>query len=123
VLGKNACSIDVSTQLFGDPCYGTPKHFDASLTCSGANATLIIAIEAAVPANARATVRLPIPAAVPPVAVTVREGSVVIFSGGAFVPGTAGVYGAAARANDVPRGWYTIDVEVGAGTFSLSATR
>ncbi len=34
-LGKQNCSIPVSTDLFGgDPCYGTHKHFSVQATCS-----------------------------------------------------------------------------------------
>ena len=97
----------------------TPLSFPPSGSGAGGP---IIEIEAAVPANARATVRLPIPAAVPPASVTVSEGGAVVFAGGAFKPGTPGVYAAAVRTNDAPQGVFTIDVEVGAGVYALAAT-
>ena len=121
-LGKAACSIDVSTSVFGDPCFNTLKHFDAALTCSSAGAKPVVTIEAAVPANARATVRLPIPGGIPPANLTVTEGGATVFAGGAFRPGVEGVYGAAVRTSDAPTGTYTVDVEVGAGVFLLAAT-
>ncbi len=109
-------------RFFSRPPLHEPHHPRSALLLAGSGAGgHIIDIEASVPANARATVRLPIPAAVPPASVTVSEGGAVVFAGGAYTPGTPGVYGASLRTSDAPQGVYTIDVEVGAGVYALSA--
>jgi hypothetical protein len=98
-------------------CFDTLKHFAASLACPAAAGP---ALTATVPTNARATVRIPLPAATSPAAVTVREGGAVVWAAGAFVPGVPGVAGAAAGAEDLPAGAATIDVDVGSGTFAFT---
>ena len=118
-VGKSSCTIAVSTQLFGDPCFGTAKMLDAQLTCSVAAG---VAISATVPTNARATVRVPFPAGTPLDNVTISEGATVVFAKGAFVSGAAGVLGASVGTNDLPVGVVTVDVEVSSGAFSFSSS-
>jgi hypothetical protein len=33
-LGRNNCTIPVTTPVFGDPCYGTVKHLSVQATCT-----------------------------------------------------------------------------------------
>ena len=40
-LGKSSCTISVSTNLFGDPCFDTVKQLDAQLTCSTASGSVV----------------------------------------------------------------------------------
>jgi len=118
-VGQTACTIDVSTALFGDPCFNTLKHFNAQLACPAATG---ISLAVTVPTNARATVRVPFAAGTPLANLTVLEGGVPVFARGAFVPGVAGVAGAAVGAEDTPAGDVTVDVLVGAGSYAFSTT-
>ena len=119
-LGKSSCTISVSTNLFGDPCFDTVKQLDAQLTCSTASG---VAVAATVPTNARATVRMPFPASTSLGNVTISEGSAVVFTKGAFVPGAAaGVLGASIGQYDLPVGIVTVDIEVASGAFSFSSS-
>jgi alpha-L-rhamnosidase len=117
-VGQNTCTIDVADSLFGDPCFNTVKWLSAQLVCSTPG---FLALTATVPANARATVRLPFPASTAPSSVTVTEGGITIFTNGAFVPGVLGVTGAAFGVNDLPAGILTVDVEVGSGVYALAS--
>ena len=118
-VGKASCTINVADTLFGDPCYNTVKVLDAQLTCSVAAG---VAIAATVPTNARATVRVPFPAGTPLSNVTISEGATVVFAGGAFVNGAAGVLGASVGKYDLPVGIVTVDIEVASGAFSFSSS-
>ena len=125
-VGKTACTIDVSTATFGDPCFNTLKHFSALLNCSAAHTAPPLSLSVTVPANARATVRVPFPATVPASAVTISEGSVtptVIWSAAGYVPGVAGITGITPGTTSLPVGQATLDVEVGSGSYVFLMTR
>jgi hypothetical protein len=116
-VGKQTCTIPVGDAEFGDPCFDTVKVFSGQVVCSGASLTLAVTV----PANARATVRLPYNAAGGP-NVTVTEtgtgAALPVFVAGAYTPGAPGVYGAALSAATA-----TVDVEVGSGTFAFEASQ
>jgi hypothetical protein len=96
------------------------KHLDAQLQCSTPAG---VSITATVPANTRATVRIPFPSGTNLAAITVSESGSPVWAAGAFVPGTPGVLSAAAgSADDTPVGSITLDVVVaGAGTFTFAS--
>ena len=54
-VGKAACTINVNTALFGDPCYNTVKHLDAALACSSAGNNVVFANGSYVPGVAGVT--------------------------------------------------------------------
>jgi len=113
-LGKSSCSIAVGDSLFGDPCFNTVKSFAGQVLCDVEG----IALEVTIPANARATVRMPLDAARPFTGLTVTEGGATVFAAGAFVPGVAGVTGAALHAADA-----TLDLEVGSGDYGFVSSQ
>jgi alpha-L-rhamnosidase len=42
-LGQSACSVAVDAAAFGgDPCFGTLKHFDGAVTCSGGGSSTTV---------------------------------------------------------------------------------
>jgi hypothetical protein len=92
------------------PCYDTPKSFAAQALCSVEG----VALDVAIPANARATVRVPLDRAKPFSSVTVSEGGAPVFASGAYVPGVAGVTAAALNTADA-----TLDLEVGSGSYAF----
>ena len=97
----------------GDPCYDVVKHLDVQVTCAVAAFTF----DVSVPANARATVLVPYGAGANATGVTVTEGASAapVWAGGAYVPGVAGVSGAADDAAA-----HAIAVRVGSGSYSFS---
>jgi len=116
-VGKPSCVIDVSTTLFGDPCFDTVKKLDAAVTCSAALPGAI-SITVTVPANAAARVRLPFAGALP-AGLRVTESGAPVWAAGAFVPGVPGVVSASVGTDDLPVGVSTIDFEVLAGTYAF----
>ena len=118
-VGKQQCTIQVSTSLFGDPCYDTVKHLDASIACSAAAG---VSVAATVPTNARATVRMPFAASTNLLNITISEGGAPVFQSGAFVSGVAGVLGAAVGKTDLPVGTATVDIEVSSGSFLFTSS-
>ena len=123
-VGKASCTIDVSTTLFGDPCFSTLKHLDVLLNCSAPPASPLLQVAVTVPANARATVRLPFPASVAPAAVGVREGGAVVWGPGGYAPGVPGITGCALAGAQAatPVGLATLDCEVGSGEYAFTVT-
>ena len=123
--GKASCSVPVSSASFGgDPCVGTSKVYSASLACGPPIPGSMpgVAMHLSVPANARATVRVPFAAAAGAAGLAVLEGGAAVFRAGAFVPGVAGVVAAALNtAADVPPGLQTVDIEVLAGDYSFAS--
>ena len=121
-VGKTSCVVDVSTTLFGDPCFNTLKHLDVLLNCSSPGPTSIpLLLTATVPANARATVRIPFPASVPPAARRVTEGATPVWGPAGYLPGVPGITGITPGTDSLPVGTATLDVEVGAGTYAFTA--
>lgn len=110
-LGKQSCTVYVSDTVFGDPCYGTVKHFSAVAQCAQSAAFLLTAT---VPANTGATVMLPYLAGNTS-SITVTEGGATVYTNGAFVPGTPGVTAAYLVANAS-----SVAVEVGSGTYNFA---
>jgi hypothetical protein len=108
-VGQHTCTILVSDTVFGDPCYGTVKHFSATAVCAQEDG---LNLQATVPANTRATVVLPFTGASARVSVT--EGSTVVFANSAYQPGDAGVTGAYLVNNGT-----AVAVEVGSGSYSF----
>ena len=123
-VGKTSCTIDVSTALFGDPCFDTLKHLDVLLNCSAAPTAPPLVVAVTVPANARATVRLPFPSSLAPAAVSVREGAAPVWGPGGYAPGVPGVSGCAPAAAGAatPVGVATLDCEVGSGEYAFTLT-
>jgi len=123
-LGRAWCSVAVSSADFGgDPCVGTSKVFSASLVCAppGPGSVPGVSMRITVPANARATVRVPF-AAGPAATFSVLEGGVAVFVAGAFAPGVPGVEAAELNtAADVPPGLQTVDVEVLSGDYVFTS--
>jgi hypothetical protein len=112
-VGKPSCSIAVGDALFGDPCYDTVKVFSAQVACSaGAGLSLSVTV----PANARATVKIPLlPGAPTAGAFVIETGTGTLFpvwKNGAFLSGAPGVLAASLVAPTFPGSPYTIDVEV-----------
>jgi hypothetical protein len=95
------------------------KILDAQLTCS---VPAGVSVAATVPTNARATVRIPFPAATNTMNITISESGTPVFQGGAFVNGAAGVLGASVGVNDLPVGVVTVDIEVASGSFSFTSS-
>jgi len=108
-VGQHSCTVPSSDQVYGDPCYDTVKHLDVQLVCASSAFTM----EATVPVNARATVVLPLGGASAS-SVTITEGatSTVVFTGGAYVPGSPGVTNAYSMA-----GGAAVGVDVGSGAY------
>jgi alpha-L-rhamnosidase len=115
-VGKASCVIDVSTTVFGDPCFDVPKMLDAAVSCAPPALPGALSITVTVPANAAARVRLPFAGALP-AGLRVEESGALVWAAGAFVPGVAGVVNATVGSDDLPVGTSTIDFEVLAGTF------
>lgn len=80
------------------------------------NATTSFTLTAAVPTNTLAEVRLPFPAAAA-ATLTATEGGATFFKAGAFVPGVAGITGAA-----VDAATSTLVIDAGSGTFAFAVT-
>ena len=114
-VGKPSCVIDVSTALFGEPCFNTLKHFDAVVTCTAALPGAI-SLTVTVPANAAARVRIPFPGSLP-AGLRLSESGAPVWASGAYVPGVPGVLNASVGTDDLPVGTRTLDVEVLAGTY------
>jgi len=119
-VGQTSCTIDVSTALFGDPCYDTVKHLAAALACPVGAAGVALAVT--VPTGARATVRVPFPAGTALGNATVLEGGAPVWARGAYVPGVAGVLGARPGSEDLAGGDATVDVEVGSGSYAFTSS-
>ena len=86
------------------------------------NASAAFQLNATVPCNTAAEVRVPFPAAAAGGAVVGAEGGVVFFKNGAFVPGAvAGVTGAALFA-DAASGAAALSVQVGAGAYAFTTS-
>ena len=81
-----------------------------------ANATTAVTLAATVPANARAEVRLPFPAAAA-ATLAATEGGATIYKNGAYVPGVVGISGAA-----VDAATSTLVIDAGSGTYAFEAT-
>jgi hypothetical protein len=79
-------------------------------------------IEATVPTNAFATVRIPFPASTNLGSIVVSEGNSTVFANGTFVAGTPGVLAGKLGATDLPVGQATIDIEVSSGNFVFSSS-
>lgn len=112
-VGQHSCTVPSSDQVYGDPCYDVVKHLDVQVVCASAAFT----IEATVPVNARATVVLPLGGgSASSVTVTEGAGNTVVFTGGAYVPGTPGVTSAYPLASGT-----AVGVDVGSGSYVFSA--
>jgi len=112
-VGKPSCTIPAADTTFGDPCFNTVKVLSVQALCSGSSVTL----DVTVPANGRATVRIPFSRAGGQ-DVTVTESGTVVFAKGAFQPGVLGVFNATLSAASA-----TVDVEVGSGAFAFAASQ
>ena len=118
-MGKAACSIPVTTDFFGEPCFNVLKHLSVALNCSSPGAAIPpLELKVNVPTNGRATVRLPFPAYVSPSQVTITESHVVVWDKGTFVP-SLGITAIAPGVFDLPNGLATLDVEVLSGEYDF----
>ncbi len=118
-VGNMKCVIDVSTAVFGDPCYNVAKTFDAVVACAAPALPGALSLTVTVLANAAARVRLPFTGALP-AGLRVEESGTLVWAAGAFVPGVPGVVNATVGSDDLPVGTSTIDFEVLAGTFAFT---
>ena len=111
-VGKSSCSVLADDAAFGDPCPNVVKRLAVALTgpCDSVTYTL----SATVPAGATGTAYVPV--SDPSTAVVMESGSRV-WAAGSFVPGTAGVLGAAVGTG-VNAG--TIGFSLGSGEFAFS---
>jgi hypothetical protein len=123
-VGKTSCTILPSVTVFGEPCFDTLKHLDVQLNCSAAPTAPPLLVAVTVPANARATVRLPFASSVAPGAVSVREGAAVGWGAGGYVPGVPGISSCALASAGAatPVGLATLDCEVGSGEYAFTVT-
>lgn len=118
-MGMASCSIPVTTDFFGEPCFNVLKHLSVTLNCSTPAASIPpLELKVNVPTNGKATVRLPFPASVSPSQVTITESGVVVWNKGTFVP-TLGITGITPGVFDLPKGLATLDVEVLSGNFDF----
>lgn len=94
-VGQSTCSLPATTAYFGgtDPCLNVVKYLAVALEgdCAGVSLTYSVTI----PTGSIATVVVPTMGA-PLGEVTIDEGGVVVWSGGAFAPGVPGVPAGAA---------------------------
>jgi serine/threonine protein kinase len=125
LAGEQDCARDlVGTHAYMAPEIVTSKQYSAVLSCTPPSPGSVpgLSLGLSVPANARATVRVPFPANTSAATLSVAEGGVAVFRGGAFVPGVAGVVAAAMNeADDVPPGQKTVDIEVLAGDYAFES--
>ena len=110
-VGKSKCVIDVNTTTFGgtDPCFKTHKSLLTALV--GSCVSVVFSVDAAVPVGARALIRVP-SRGVAPSSIVITEGGQKVWANGAFVPGVAGISGAAVTADG-------IQFDCGSGSFSF----
>eukprot|EP01052_Picozoa_sp_SAG31_P038505 SAG31_NODE_5160_length_2708_cov_1.340744_2_plen_236_part_00 len=113
-VGKPECTVDIDTELFGDPCFDTKKSLAVQASgCGGATSkTVVFTYTVTIPVGSTATVSLPM---MGKTAVEVTEGKTSVFANGKFIPaGTeSGIMGASIVATDVV-------LEVGSGTFDFA---
>jgi len=110
-VGKASCTISATNANFGgDPCFDVVKSLAVAL--SGSCTVPLYTATAVVPANGRASVVVPAVKAL--ASVVIREGAAVVWSGGAFVPGTPGVTAGAPAA-----GGKAVAFTVGGGSYSF----
>lgn len=131
-LAKPNCSVAADIRVFGDPCEGTAKQLAINVTCSGgsppppSSLTFLGSLDVSVPVNLPATVRFQSFNLTSPQLLVITEGAggtsaPAVWRGGAFVPGVAGVVGAAVTPAAGPEGAFYIDISVLSGDFSFTA--
>jgi hypothetical protein len=114
-VGKSQCAIGVNTTTFGgtDPCLNTRKSLTAALV--GSCVAVVYSVDTTVPVGARALVRVP-SRGIAPASIVVTEGGQTVWAAGAFVPGVAGISGAAVTADG-------IQFDCGSGTYSFQVVK
>lgn len=108
-VGKNKCSISVSDDVFGDPCYDVVKHFNARL--AGSCEQVVIQQAVTFPANTAGAIVVAVGNAS---TATISESGTTVWVAGAYVPGVAGITGARAVTSGV-------EFSVGSGEFLFHA--
>jgi len=117
-VGKSQCTIPVTNGAFGgDPCVDVVKTL--AVVLAGDCYAPLMTLDTTVPVGGTASVSVPTPGATAG-SVTITEGGVVVWAGGAFVPGVPGVKSASAAPAGVPP---AIVFEVGSGSYSFVAAR
>jgi hypothetical protein len=115
-VGKSTCSIPATnTQFGGDPCVNTPKSLAVSLT--GNCLQIQYQVSPTVPVGSQANVMVDLTGASAS-AVTVYEGTSVVWTNGAFVPGVPGVTGATASPDGT-----SLLVTTGSGNYKFSVAK
>ena len=119
-LGKNKCSIDVTTPTFGsDPCFDTPKQLAVKVSCTASAPTKAspkFSYDVVIPTGTTAEVVLPqFGSAV----AEISEGTpgASVWKAGAYVPGVQGISGASVD----KQGNVAISVGSGSYAFTVSA--
>jgi hypothetical protein len=103
-VGKPSCTLWANSSVFGgDPCLGVRKSLAVALLGACSNAaplTPIFSLSVELPPNAVATAAVPTPGDAAGAA-TITEGGVPVWRAGRFLPGVAGISGAAAASDSV----------------------
>ena len=112
-VGKSSCTITASNDKFGgDPCVNVPKQLSVALTGSCTNKPPRYNLQTTIPANAVASVTVPLQGLTPATAV-ITESKTTVWQNGKFVPGVAGVTSASATNTSVT-------FQVGSGSYDFT---
>ena len=117
-LGKNTCSLPVVSATFGgDPCFGTLKELAVQVTCAGGTSPSgqrpVFSYAVSVPVGTIADVVVP---QFGSTSASIAETQGLVWTGGKYVPGVAGVKGAAADVDG------NIALQVGSGDYSFTVS-
>lgn len=119
-VGKSSCSIPVDVDYFGDPCYGTAKHLAVFLKgASCTNYVSVYTLQTTIPANAVATVGVPLTLSPFSPSLQITEGILpysVIWENGAFIKGAAEGVTSGAAASDGK----SVLFQVGSGRYNFN---
>jgi len=111
-VGKQSCTVLANNSVFGgDPCFGSGKWLAAQVTCSSPSTTTASFV---VPTNRVATIRFPLLTIVQS---NLKEASGLVYSGGKYAPGVAGVTNAMVNTTT-----NTLDVSIGSGNYTFVLT-
>jgi hypothetical protein len=120
-LGRQGCAIPVTDAEFGDPCEGTKKALAVQVACSHSPPPPLppVALNVTVPVGAVALVAIPLLRAGPDVTLNVTESGTLVWTAGAFVPGSApGVLSGEWLAAPIPAVGFHV---VGGGSYAFVA--
>jgi alpha-L-rhamnosidase len=127
-VGKSVCTIPLDPQTFGDPkvgpdsswCPKPPPGFKGpqlavAMSKDSCDGTVVLTVKGSIPVGGRALFVLPIGAATADAVAVLSDNSSVVFQGGKYVAGVAGVGGAAISADGAH-----VDVITSSGNYEFT---